>query len=399
MFRSSTARVGEWLKVASDTPAKQAVVSLAELKSGELRDTGGKGCLALVTQVAGLESAKEVDKLVRLLRVLRRRFIEHGLEGWAVRSSAVNEMDLFLRKMVLVLEEGGRGGYALILKKATTGSASMAMVSLSGAVAFQAAAHACHSVILASGTLAPFKLLQRELGVGQGSQHELFARSPVTVEVGQSEGIGSRLRVLALSSVDGQRPVDVLIWARSHTIYETEPRQIGIRVPNHHAAHIDSIVVDPSLRPVHGSALRCQSCEVGIQLPPRVFQTVDEGGDGRSVWKTGNLGPSHQGEVAPQRCLCLVAPASRIRWPRLNEELLRPGSARRAGRGPGSFPVAPWLDLQKARGILGDIELLARGSQCCEHRHLVPSAAVSVGCLQLCLRRDVLGFREPRDLP
>ena len=30
---------------------------------------------------AGLESAKEVDKLVRLLRVLRRRFIEHGLEG------------------------------------------------------------------------------------------------------------------------------------------------------------------------------------------------------------------------------------------------------------------------------------------------------------------------------
>lgn len=198
-------RLYEWLKVASDTPAKQAVVCLAELKSGELRDTGGKGCLALVTHVAGLESAKEADRLLRLLRVLRRRFIEHGLEGWAVRSSAVNEMDLFLRKMVLVLEEGGRGGYALILKKATTGSPSLAMVSLSGAVAFQAAAHACHSVILASGTLAPFKLLQRELGVGQGSQHELFARSPVTVEVGQSEGIGSRLRVLALSSVDGQR--------------------------------------------------------------------------------------------------------------------------------------------------------------------------------------------------
>ncbi|CAE7606531.1 unnamed protein product [Symbiodinium sp. CCMP2456] len=198
-------RLYEWLKVASDTPAKQAVVCLAELKSGELRDTGGKGCLALVTHVAGLESAKEVDRLVRLLRVLRRRFIEHGLEGWAVRSSAVNEMDLFLRKMVLVLEEGGRGGYALILKKATTGSPSLAMVSLSGAVAFQAAAHACHSVILASGTLAPFKLLQRELGVGQGSQYEFFARSPVTVEVGQSEGIGSRLRVLALGSVDGQR--------------------------------------------------------------------------------------------------------------------------------------------------------------------------------------------------
>ena len=109
---------------------------------------------------------------------------------------------------------------------------------------------------------------------------------------------------------------------------------------------------EPSLPPVYGSALRCQSCEVGIQLPPRVFQTVDEGGDGRSVWKTGYLGKRHQGEVASQRCLCQMAPKSRIRWPRLNEELLRPGSARRAGRGPGSFPVAPWLDLQKARGIL-----------------------------------------------
>ncbi|CAE7461540.1 unnamed protein product [Symbiodinium sp. CCMP2592] len=59
--------------------------------------------------------------------------------GEVLSPEAVNEMDLFLRKMVLVLEEGGRGGYALILKKATTGSASMAMVSLSGAVAFQAA--------------------------------------------------------------------------------------------------------------------------------------------------------------------------------------------------------------------------------------------------------------------
>eukprot|EP00439_Symbiodinium_sp_Y106_P052772 s809_g7.t1 len=36
-------------------------------------------------------------------------------------------------------------------------------------------------------------------------------------------------------------------------------------------------------------------------------------------------------------------------------------------------------------------KLGAGWAQRCEHRHLVPSAAVSVGCLQLCLRRDVLG--------
>ncbi|CAE7484182.1 unnamed protein product [Symbiodinium natans] len=198
-------RLHDWLKVASDTPAKQALVRLTELPSGELRDGGGKGCLALVTQVAGLESSAEVERLVRMLRSLRRRFIEHGLEGWAVRSSAVNEMDLFLRKMALILEEGGRGGYALTVKKATTGSPSLSMVSLSGAVAFQAAAHACHSVILASGTLAPFALLERELGLQPGRGSALFARSPVTTEVGQSEGIGSRLRILALGSVDGQR--------------------------------------------------------------------------------------------------------------------------------------------------------------------------------------------------
>eukprot|EP00913_Durusdinium_trenchii_P011212 g10529.t2 len=159
-----------------------------------------------------------------MLRGLRRRFIEHGLEGWAVRSSAVNEMDSFLRKMSLVLEEAGRGRYTLVVTKAGFGQRGrLAMVALSGLVAFHNAVGHCRAVLCASGTLAPFPLFKRELGLelegrvglagaemkdffDLSSSHSLILhQNRHQEEIGQSPHVSRRLKVLAIKAVEGQK--------------------------------------------------------------------------------------------------------------------------------------------------------------------------------------------------
>ncbi|CAK9093070.1 unnamed protein product [Durusdinium trenchii] len=173
----------------------------------ELRDEGGRGCLVLVSQIAGVGSVAEAQRLLTMLRGLRRRFIEHGLEGWAVRSSAVNEMDSFLRKMSLVLEEAGRGSYTLVVTKAGFGQRGrLAMVALSGLVAFHNAVGHCRAVLCASGTLAPFPLFKRELGLElEGAEPTLFSSRVVAEEIGQSPHVSRRLKVLAIKAVEGQK--------------------------------------------------------------------------------------------------------------------------------------------------------------------------------------------------
>ncbi|CAL1153748.1 unnamed protein product [Cladocopium goreaui] len=184
-----------------------------------------------------------------MLQGLRRRFIDHGLEGrtnvdegWAVRSSvpwgetvlalffcapapracsllcragvnrAVNEMapwqmDSFLRKMSLILEEGGQGSYTLTVSKAGFGQRGrLSMVALSGAIAFQGAVARCRSVLFASGTLAPFALFKRELGLGQELEGtSLFTRPVVADEVGQCSSVTRRLKTFAFASLEGQK--------------------------------------------------------------------------------------------------------------------------------------------------------------------------------------------------
>lgn len=200
-------RLRDWLAAAA-AGSTSAPVMLKEMGE-ELRDVGGRGCLALVSQVAGLQNTADVQKLLRMLQGLRRRFIDHGLEGWAVRSSAVNEMDSFLRKMSLILEEGGQGSYTLTVSKAGFGQRGrLSMVALSGAIAFQGAVARCRSVIFASGTLAPFALFKRELGLGQEATipgTSLFTRPVVADEVGQCSSVTRRLKTLAFASLEGQK--------------------------------------------------------------------------------------------------------------------------------------------------------------------------------------------------
>lgn len=198
-------RLRDWVASAANG-STSAPVTLKEM-GDELRDVGGRGCLALVSQVAGLQNTADVQKLLRMLQGLRRRFIDHGLEGWAVRSSAVNEMDSFLRKMSLILEEGG--SYTLTVSKAGFGQRGrLSMVALSGAIAFQGAVARCRSVLFASGTLAPFALFKRELGLGQEATlpgTSLFTRPVVADEVGQCSSVTRRLKTFAFASLEGQK--------------------------------------------------------------------------------------------------------------------------------------------------------------------------------------------------
>eukprot|EP00403_Amphidinium_massartii_P024929 CAMPEP_0178389404 /NCGR_PEP_ID=MMETSP0689_2-20121128/10099_1 /TAXON_ID=160604 /ORGANISM="Amphidinium massartii, Strain CS-259" /LENGTH=955 /DNA_ID=CAMNT_0020009853 /DNA_START=57 /DNA_END=2921 /DNA_ORIENTATION=+ len=196
------------------------VVRLVEMDEGrELRDADGRGCLGLVGEIMGLQSASNIEKLLRMLKALRKRFIEHGLEGWAVRSSVVNAIDNFLRKMSLVIEEDGRGGFSLLLRRpevpGANASASIAMLSLRAATAFQAAVKDSHAVLLASGTLAPFPLLAAELGLSTNRSalaldEAAIAIPPVlslvqVVEAQQTANVRERLLVLPFGAVEGQR--------------------------------------------------------------------------------------------------------------------------------------------------------------------------------------------------
>ncbi|CAK9082931.1 Regulator of telomere elongation helicase 1 homolog [Durusdinium trenchii] len=229
----------------------------------ELRDEGGRGCLVAWHGDDGVGSVAEAQRLLTMLRGLRRRFIEHGLEGvetglaafdpksetaaWSYAPSApgilhmsvtgwaaVNEMaawtctrrvvrsvaclaavrgaermgadpDSFLRKMSLVLEEAG--SYTLVVTKAGFGQRGrLAMVALSGLVAFHNAVGHCRAVLCASGTLAPFPLFKRELGLElEGRVGLAGAEMKSRLRALRSPHVSRRLKVLAIKAVEGQK--------------------------------------------------------------------------------------------------------------------------------------------------------------------------------------------------
>lgn len=221
-------RLRDWLRSAAGADAP-APVQLRDVPGGrERRDVDGRGCLLLATVVAALEGAQEIDKLLRMLKALRQKLIEHGLEGWAVRSSAINDMDNFLRKMSLIIDEAGQGGYALIVTRPEPGgspsTASVAMVSLTATTAFGPAAAKTRCVLMTSGTLAPFDMLKRELGIGLSHPAatlpmpiSTLQRQVQSVEAVQNAGWQERLAVLAFGIVDNVRLNSTQEYRRQHS--------------------------------------------------------------------------------------------------------------------------------------------------------------------------------------
>ena len=116
----------------------------------------------ILLQHIGLKSYNCVDKAVSELRRLRRALIEAGLESTAVRSASVNQVEEFLSKMRFVLSDPA--SYCLSVTS-EGGILKLRLTCHSGKVAFKPATRECRTALLASGTLQPFNLIARELGL------------------------------------------------------------------------------------------------------------------------------------------------------------------------------------------------------------------------------------------
>lgn len=182
---AAVGRLRDWLIGAAagvfSIPGGAALTSMNSkgIKPGS-KVARGVDCLALVRH-CGLESVKQVDRDIRDLKSLRKELMIAGLESTAVRSASVNELESFLWKMRFVLD-GGSDDYRLVVEPGPR----VHFVCLRGAIALQAAVRTAQSLLLASGTLSPFDVLEQELGLGQFSKKEPGRDSPPDGDVSVS---------------------------------------------------------------------------------------------------------------------------------------------------------------------------------------------------------------------
>ena len=135
--------------------------TLRQAAAGGVQSTDAEQ-INILLQHIGLKGYNCVNKAVSELRRLRRALIEASLESTAVRSASVNQVEEFLSKMRFVLSDPA--SYCLSVKS-EGGIIKLRLTCHSGKVAFKPAIRKCRTALLASGTLQPFNLIARELGL------------------------------------------------------------------------------------------------------------------------------------------------------------------------------------------------------------------------------------------
>jgi Rad3-related DNA helicase len=284
----AVSKLREWLLLAASRSPNAGEIKLQNSAFGEKGTLVADGvqCLALVKS-CGLASVEQIDRDIADLKLLRKDLIWAGLESTAVRSGAVNELETFLWKMRFVLE--GSEDYRLVVESGP----KVHFICLRGAVSFAPAVRLVRSLLLMSGTLSPFDVIQHELGLNPNSSGPPSTRNVLMCQAPHHAGLQRMCTACAVATA-GNVVFDSRLKQRSGMYLDA----IGFAVISLSEAIPNGTVVflpSYSLLDALITHLRTTGCLSDLESRRHVF--IEQRGEGGNTIITGYRNAARAGKA------------------------------------------------------------------------------------------------------